>query len=346
VAKVLLEGTPSLSLLSFWPDLTIHKVGNLPSWVPDFSRHFDDDNPNLRIYAHEQGIDFNAADIKHEFVEVRKVEGRRLRLRGCRIDTIQRCAAPIRGAGEDWAMFESMLKLIFEMDLKYRNGQDRLEALWRTIGWDSHRFKTPAENEKDFRMYILGSLQFKVYRMAAFEDYSDGSYKGVKDPRQVVREQAAAHIRVLRLCEKVSKDSTVRLPSLEEYNDWVTRFVNAYCHADDAKAQEDAITKFSWEAVKNQMSAGSLYYARSSRLFRGSNGYLGLGPAPIVLGDEVWILENSRMPFILRQAEDGEEGEQQFRLLGEAYVHGIMRRELFLDKREDEKPKFEELIIV
>jgi hypothetical protein len=50
--------------------------------------------------------------------------------------------------------------------------------------------------------------------------------------------------------------------------------------------------------------------------------------------------------FYFEAVEDGEEGEHQYRLLGEAYVHGIMHRELFLDKTEDEKPKFEKLIII
>ena len=62
-------------------------------------------------------------------------------------------------------------------------------------------------------------------------------------------------------------------------------------------------------------------------------------------GDEVWILENSRVPFILRRAEDDEQGKRQYKVLGEAHVHGIMHCELFQNRGDDEKPKFEEVIL-
>ena len=348
VAVILLEGTPSLSLLSFWPNLTIHNIDRLPSWVPDFSRHFTDEDRYTQIFAHEKGIAFNAADIQHKFPAVRKAKGNRLTIRGCRIDTIQACAATIESSAEDWAMFPSMLELCLEMELAYRNGQDRVEVLWETMNWglpQSNGDKpSTAEAIEKFRSYILGNLQCRVYRMAAFESYADGSYEGVDDPRQIVREQAEAHFKILQLCEKLSKESSVRLPSIEDYTDWVTRFVAAYCHAEDDAAREEAISKFSWEAVRNSTSGNNKYYDRRMRLFRGVEGYLGLGPTPSAVGDEVWILENSRVPFILRRADDGVDGER--RLLGEAYVHGVMHRELFMYKTEDEKPKFEEVFII
>jgi len=37
----------------------------------------------------------------------------------------------------------------------------------------------------------------------------------------------------------------------------------------------------------------------------------------------VWLLKNADVPFILRPC-----GESQYKLIGEAYVHGIMRGEL------------------
>ena len=344
-ARIMLEGTPSLSLLSFWSDLTIHNVEKLPSWVPDFSRRFDDTYPNIRIYAHNKDAGFNAADIKHKFPAVRQVDRNRLLICGYRVDTIERHAAIIEEKGENWVILESILELCLELDLKYLNGQDRVEALQRTLEWELAS-TTPSENRGKFWSYIIGHLQYKVYRMAAFEDYSDYSYGGVNDPRSVVREQAETHIRILHLCEKLAKDSSVRLPTVEEYTEWVTRFVDAFCHEEDEIAQEEALSAFSMEAVMNCIRISHLYSDHHMRLFRGAKSYIGLGPAPSTVDDEVWILENSRMPFILRRVEDGEEGEHQYRLLGEAYVHGIMHRELFLDTIEDEKPKFEKLIII
>ena len=48
-------------------------------------------------------------------------------------------------------------------------------------------------------------------------------------------------------------------------------------------------------------------------------GSFGIGPRPLRVDDEVWLLEGGRTPFILRKRADG-----QFCMVGEAYVHGIM----------------------
>jgi len=58
------------------------------------------------------------------------------------------------------------------------------------------------------------------------------------------------------------------------------------------------------------------------RLFRTSTELLGLGPMDMVIGDEVWILAGAKMPFVLRSLENG-----RYRLLGQAYVHGVMHGE-------------------
>ncbi|KAJ9607794.1 hypothetical protein H2200_007873 [Cladophialophora chaetospira] len=53
------------------------------------------------------------------------------------------------------------------------------------------------------------------------------------------------------------------------------------------------------------------------------SGYYGLGPWILEPGDECWILKGARTPFVLRPIS----GERSFRLLGEAYIHGIMHGE-------------------
>ena len=59
------------------------------------------------------------------------------------------------------------------------------------------------------------------------------------------------------------------------------------------------------------------------RMVRTSKGYIGLVPSTTQPGDCVWLLEGGNVPFILR-----EEG-RDMRLVGEAYVHGIMTGEAF-----------------
>jgi hypothetical protein len=73
-------------------------------------------------------------------------------------------------------------------------------------------------------------------------------------------------------------------------------------------------------------------------LFIDCNGELGLGPSSIEIRDEVWILAGVSVPFILRP-----EGEGQFRLISEAYVHGIMHGEAIAKL---EKPGATKIILV
>jgi hypothetical protein len=60
--------------------------------------------------------------------------------------------------------------------------------------------------------------------------------------------------------------------------------------------------------------------ARGRRPLLASDGYLGIGPHETEQGDLVFILLGADTPYILRrQGEDG-----TLRLIGEAYVHGVM----------------------
>jgi hypothetical protein len=52
--------------------------------------------------------------------------------------------------------------------------------------------------------------------------------------------------------------------------------------------------------------------------------YLGLVSGDVKQGDEVWLLEGSKVPLIIRRETEG-----YGRLIGDAYIHGIMYGEAF-----------------
>jgi len=54
-----------------------------------------------------------------------------------------------------------------------------------------------------------------------------------------------------------------------------------------------------------------------------SRGYIGIGPPSLEPGDGVFVLRGGRVPFILRKIR-----ENEFRVVGECYVHGIMYGEI------------------
>ena len=64
---------------------------------------------------------------------------------------------------------------------------------------------------------------------------------------------------------------------------------------------------------------------RGRALFVTSKGFIGLGPKDAQLNDEVYTLIGGETPFVLRRTAISNE----FRLIGEAYIHGIMNGELW-----------------
>jgi hypothetical protein len=61
---------------------------------------------------------------------------------------------------------------------------------------------------------------------------------------------------------------------------------------------------------------------RGRRMFRTEGNLLGMGSRSVEVGDEVWVLKGGNVPFVLRRVKEG-----VYRLVGDAYVHGIMHGE-------------------
>jgi hypothetical protein len=72
------------------------------------------------------------------------------------------------------------------------------------------------------------------------------------------------------------------------------------------------------------------------RMFITSRGYVGLGPELTREGDQVAILLGGTTPFMIRRGPEDVDFEQQYRLLGDCYVHGCMDGEFVKDKETDE----------
>ncbi|OTA59615.1 HET-domain-containing protein [Hypoxylon sp. EC38] len=63
---------------------------------------------------------------------------------------------------------------------------------------------------------------------------------------------------------------------------------------------------------------------QNRRFFIGSNSVIGLGPRSITVGDNATVLYGGSVPFMLRTLNPMSDEDSNFRLLGEAYVYGVM----------------------
>jgi hypothetical protein len=77
------------------------------------------------------------------------------------------------------------------------------------------------------------------------------------------------------------------------------------------------------------------------KLFRTSKGFLGLGLETVQNGDQVWLLQDSDAPFILRGTEDS----SCFEVVGDCYIHSFMHGEM-LDEKRGLKEKIAQIVII
>ncbi|KAH6692132.1 hypothetical protein BKA61DRAFT_282576 [Leptodontidium sp. MPI-SDFR-AT-0119] len=68
------------------------------------------------------------------------------------------------------------------------------------------------------------------------------------------------------------------------------------------------------------------------------NGYLACVPDSCIEGDEIAIFFGHKLPYIVRKTGDPDEnGKERYRLVGHAYVHGIMDGELAEERENGER---------
>ncbi|CAI6332213.1 unnamed protein product [Periconia digitata] len=67
-------------------------------------------------------------------------------------------------------------------------------------------------------------------------------------------------------------------------------------------------------------SAQAWYALKGRKIFQTKGGYIGIGPQTLEKGDSLFVLCGGKVPFVLRNS-----GSDGYRLVGEAYVDGIMQ---------------------
>jgi hypothetical protein len=82
------------------------------------------------------------------------------------------------------------------------------------------------------------------------------------------------------------------------------------------------------ESVDREQVSNIARICRSRYFLITEREYLGLGPMTLEVGDIVCVLLGGNLPFILRR-----QGNDEYRLVGESYVHGLMDGEAIQARR-------------
>jgi hypothetical protein len=75
-----------------------------------------------------------------------------------------------------------------------------------------------------------------------------------------------------------------------------------------------------------------VHHSHNRRMFKTRGGYIGIGPKAMKHGDKIVLCKGARVPFIIRPNGHG----QEYHLIGDCYVHGMMSGECFNDEICDE----------
>ena len=240
--------------------------------------------------------------------------------------------------------FEKSAALLLRMPETYINGQDRVEAFWRTLIVDSTvDGRTPSHEEwgPAFREYLM--VYNSVFLLKA-QKQGDQQYR-----------IATQRMEPLLALAKSTPEATSLIPSLEETLQ--RKDIYAYLEETRKKAAACRLGRLSDEredASFDEMQQNMVRieekgfpYGRqlnntlvTRRLFRTDNGLLGLGPRSLQTGDHVFVLLGARVPFVLRPIQLVGGSRNRYEMVGEAYIHGIMQGEA-LDRGELSKMEIE-----
>ena len=305
VASYILTTVPILSLLSHVEETTEGRSHSLPSWVPDFGINHAAGKQvrfgnTIEPLENDRPL-YSTTLTNSDIPSTRSVEGNVLFINGYHLSTTTEVAVGdpnLHSADE----FINQLQLVSGLPATYINGQSRFESYWRTfLGNIVPKGSEPAI-AKSFTALIIQSLL---------------SQTDLPPEELIVRlEKAFQHLAGLdsALAQRLrSLDN----PSLDSLPENIPAFVSR-CTNPQFRAEL-------WAALANV----SLLFLQTSEfsgkaLLRTENGYLGLGPRRTKEGDQIWVIEQARVPFVLRPIPETD----YFQLVGECYIHGIMNGEL------------------
>ena len=310
---------PLLLTLSFVEERSRRKVKNLPSWVPDFST-----NPCFSVLA-LRGI-YNAPGDHLSTTIVTTISFPALKTPGVSLDTI------VATVGLDLQVVggvECVLSLCANLNQTYHNGENRLEALWRTMIANNCVVNggvvcpAPRSLAHSFQTWILSRVMLckarPIYQDAQALFLAINGQFEKSGAIEVAAKQVCGTLETLAATNETPPD----MPSLEEIKHLV-------CFGDGYKKVENPGPTYPSASVFNNLLQRSAefdkafgYAAHERCLYMTREGFIGLGPLSTKPSDQVWILQAAKVPFTLRPMDK----YGRFNLVGETYVHGFMNGE-------------------
>ncbi|KAK5655057.1 hypothetical protein OQA88_5956 [Cercophora sp. LCS_1] len=342
VAATFLTNLPALSLLSL-ADIQHKRYPSLLSWVPDFTYATD-----IRLLILRMGEPRNSDrtdGLGQPIYNATKVpwppdgvspsplarsDGRLLHVSGARVDRIE-IIYYAHFTGLEFRYIPYLEFALYHLPSLYQpTGEPREEALWRTMcgNYNASEGVYPAPfhvGAEWFRQHVLEITSISMVRnLGADEAFAD-----------------ALHTFTVLMRLNVEGAGSTFSPNEVELTAQFHAYVAELNAVVQSLTRDAGGVEPSEEAVQVAMAA-ILGVSRAEkewmdmlmtdmaiphrRLYVTVAGFLGVAPANVRRGDEVWLIRRARVPFILRHREG--RSVDEFTLVGETYLHGGMNGEL------------------
>lgn len=350
-AAFFLRETGNLFLLSTVEDRSFRSPGlvdTLPSWVPDLTVLIQPSPLVLESPKHDPM--WNPATTGEGETSVFLPIDHALYLRGAFFGTIVDVAPELDLQDDfNWADILEFTRPLWHVTV---SGTTLGDALWRTmiadIEWPSG--KHPASSHVGHAFAEMLASDLNRFRRSPFPLGNESppeskTLRGIwdqvrEDPNalwtgtpDVLRAAADQHAVLLQTKKEYMRN---QMATIKDAGDIVTRTYSLLMEIssiDDVvfptpdKFREIGLVDYKtnspeWMTMQSRVSAFKEQMHRimvRRRLLRTGENYLGACSLSVRQGDQVWIFPTQKVPFILRDAGDG-----QYNLVGEAYIHGIM----------------------
>lgn len=315
------------------------RLPNLPSWVPDFS--------TTGVSA-MYGTHYNAAGAR---VEAKLLplpaDWRRLAATGTKLGSVAKTGESYEGSGTHFRFDPAWFRMTSNLNATCITGEDPSDVPWRTLCLNQdvlEDVRSAAEFKDRFRQFVCalicaGRDSTKAEKSASTNVAYTllGLLLQLQGMDTEEAERSVGFIKAVNEM-KISPDPRIHGPNFDSIRDSLLLLDElARAHPNSALPTLDDIDDFrkdsKWQLYGGKdkpegyphvpkdnrfmLMVGTRYHRR--RLFRTKENHSGLGPHSLQVGDRMWILGGTIFPFTLQPLEGG-----AYRLVGTAYVHGIM----------------------
>ncbi|MCJ1268791.1 hypothetical protein MMC22_008679 [Lobaria immixta] len=318
-AWAIIDETENLQLLCFVTDISKRKINDLPSWVPDWSARLRPSplrgGPQGYANREKESRWYPAGD--HRWIRPRGNFGsRELTVSALQVDTVLATATDPADA-HNLHMTLELAADHLQCAPQGLSSVGRSEALWRTLIADTVHQERAVERHRDMFHDWLIHTMWKIYHAVSISD-------SLKLRERIEKAR-------LSLAKLATLDDTGLVPDLGTID------ADLQVIKDGSRHTHKRIIYNSTQYTLNMQPA-----CLRRKLFRTSNGLLGLGPESLRVGDKVVIATGSDLPLILRPMAGK---PQTFQFVGQAYVHEIMHGEA-LRLLFETKASFEDIVLI